>query len=346
MNNTNDVDIRYQPGEIRLGTRSPGPGWVRADGSLTYKQALVSRLNKAGYFGWRPTSMGLNHVRGLAYGNGVWVAGGDSGAFYTSTTGESWTFRVSRTFQVNNIVYSSAGAGKFVAVCNTGRIHSSTDGITWTTSTSNATTNLNGVVYGNGLYAAVGTAGVIRTSTDGTTWTTQTSNATTTLNSVAFGNGVFVAVGAGSTIRTSTDAVTWVTRKVSLFSAEIRDVAFGNGLFAAIFSAGQSPVLTSTDGVTWRTAPVIGDSGGYCITYANNMWVVGHTISTQISASTDLVRWVTQASLATSTTWEVAYGNGVWLATSFNGFVQFAQAGAARLPRIIMGAEVYGWLRV
>jgi hypothetical protein len=58
------------------------------------------------------------NLRAVTYGNGLFVAVGDSGVVITSSDGITWT---SRTSGVNNILYGiTYGNGLFVAVGNSG----------------------------------------------------------------------------------------------------------------------------------------------------------------------------------------------------------------------------------
>ena len=79
----------------------------------------------------------LSH--GVTYGNGIFVAFGDSGTILTSADGISWTVRTSGT--TDDLVGVAYGNGTFVAVGSSfntvdgsynGTILTSADGITWT----------------------------------------------------------------------------------------------------------------------------------------------------------------------------------------------------------------------
>ena len=64
---------------------------------------------------------------------------------------------------------------------------SSDNGTSWDNRTTNSTTSLYGVTYGNGKFVTVGYDGTILTSSDnGTTWTSRTSGTTTSLYEVTF----------------------------------------------------------------------------------------------------------------------------------------------------------------
>jgi hypothetical protein len=106
----------------------------------------------------------VNNIFGVAYGNGLWVVGGTSGALRTSTDTVTWV----------------------------------------TQNSNFGTTNVGDVFYENGLWFATGANGTLRTSTDTVTWVTQTSQFDTNqINSAAYGGGLWVAVGSGGKLRTS-----------------------------------------------------------------------------------------------------------------------------------------------
>jgi hypothetical protein len=153
--------------------------------------------------------------RGVAYGNGLWVAVG--------------------------IGTNAMGANS---------IATSTNGITWTSRNSNGFSNGQGVAYANGLWVAVGNGGT-STSTDGITWTGRSSYGYYDAGAnVAYGNGLWVSVGYGQSF-TSPDGITWTARVHKLTTAY--DVAYSNGLWVICgsLSLSSSFVSTSTDGITW-----------------------------------------------------------------------------------------------
>ena len=61
-----------------------------------------------------------------------------------------------------------------MTVGNSGKILTSTEGISWTLTTSETSTNMTGITYGNNIYVATGTSGIF-TSLDGNLWTLRKS---------------------------------------------------------------------------------------------------------------------------------------------------------------------------
>jgi hypothetical protein len=297
-----------------------------------YISAKVNITNEAkSIFSWitRASNFGASNILSVAYGNGVWVAGGAGGALRTSTDDAvTWNTQTSNfTTTINSVAYAN---GVWVAGGAGGTLRTSTDNaVTWNTQTSNfGASIIFSVAYGNGVWVAGGQSGTLRTSTnDGVTWNTQTSNfGASSIFSVAYGNGVWVAGGTGAVLRTSTnDGVTWNTQ-TSNFANNICSVAYGNGVWVAGGQNGR--IRTSTDdGVTWNTRTSNFTTTVISVAYGNGVWVaVGSGL---ISAGTSLynistnnaVSWVDQSGqggsnliIGFTTAYSMAYGNGVWVA--------------------------------
>ncbi len=130
-------------------------------------------------------------LRGLAYGNGRYVATGPF-SLATSADGLNWTAKtMPPTFFPVSLAY---GNNRFVGV-GAGYSYTSNDGLNWTThAVQPAPVDLYQVTFGNGVFVAVDPSRTIWTSTDGEQWTLRVA-ATANLLSVAYAQGRFVAVG-------------------------------------------------------------------------------------------------------------------------------------------------------
>jgi Abnormal spindle-like microcephaly-assoc'd, ASPM-SPD-2-Hydin len=180
----------------------------------------------------------------VAYGGGMFLALGGSGAIYISVDGTAWTPQSSGTDRpLHDAVFSG---DMFVAVGEGGTLITSPNGVDWTARLSGTVRTLRGVAYGGGVFAAVGDSGVILTSPDGVTWTPRDSGIHQMLNKVSFGGETFAAVGENGTILTSPDGAAW-TRRDSGTVLHLDGVAHGKNTFVAV---GQA-ILTSPDGFTW-----------------------------------------------------------------------------------------------
>ena len=196
------------------------------------------------------TSAAANRWRGVAYGNGKFVAVGEVGTgnrAMWSTNGINWTAAVTATPDKNwqSVCY---GNGQFVAVASgvgnvagQGTVMTSPDGITWTNRTVSfgLSRTWRSITYGNGLYVAVAStpsATDVMTSPDGITWTLRNSGPVTdelwygVTYGVVNAQGLFVAVaiaGAVNRVMASTDGINWTARAASDNSMAWRDVAYG-----------------------------------------------------------------------------------------------------------------------
>lgn len=201
---------------------------------------------------------GLSQARALAFGNGVYIVGGGSGALYTSTNKSTWTSRTSgfSTSDINGAAYGLNGATHtYVVGGQAGKVSQSTDsGVTWTARTSQFGTDvIYQVKYLNGTFIAVGASGKISTSADGQTWTLRTTPGTAPLYNVEYGGGTYIAVGSNNAIYTSTDLSTWTSRTSAFAqSGDLAAAIYNSGASTWMIVSASGRVQTSTNsGVTW-----------------------------------------------------------------------------------------------
>lgn len=194
--------------------REHGPGYACAHGKGVYARLTNGRLQTSeNKITWNDLPLVIpTFLRGITYGNGLFVAVGGS---YVDEPGVIMTSR---------------------------------DGHTWIRRNVRNKINLSGVTYNNGLFVAVGDAGTILTSTDGVAWKTRNSGTAAMLAAVASGKGILVAGGESGTILTSTDGVHWTSGNwgASVYVGKINCRA---GVFVA---ASSDVTFASTDGVTWQ----------------------------------------------------------------------------------------------
>jgi hypothetical protein len=148
---------------------------------------------------------GATHWDGIAYGNGVFFAVGDSngpGDRKVSTDGITWTSYVQDSIAWSGVAY---GQGVFVAVGANGRRAWTTDGATLTDTTDATLGNIGGVAFGNGKFVACGT-NFTAMSTDGKTWI---NSAAGPVSDLSFGGTLFLTTTWMSNILTSADGQTW-----------------------------------------------------------------------------------------------------------------------------------------
>lgn len=255
------------------------------------------------------TSNTTSAFESLAYGNGVWIAGGQTGSqFKSSTDTITWTTISIGSGSMLDIIYEN---NLWVAgISNT--IFTSTDAVTWTQRTSNLSGVIYKIKYGNGLWIVSAQSGQLRTSTDTITWVTRNSNfGTSDILSLAYGNGLWVAGGGGTSIRSSTDGITWITVTSNFTTGAVGAIAYGNGLWVA-GNDSNNTLRTSTDGSTWvtRTSNM---SSGIIAAIWNNIWIIAGS-GGSLRTSTDGITWVTKSSnFGSSYISEIAYGNDIWM---------------------------------
>jgi uncharacterized repeat protein (TIGR02543 family) len=224
---------------------------------------------------WTHNDTPMNYFRTIVYGDGKFVAGGDSGSISTSLNGTEWTLQSNPfptgTGAVFGMAYGTvSGAGLFVAVGRSrlnpekSMIATSPDGILWTERASPfGAENIFSIAYNGGRFVAGSRYGKIATSPDGITWTLQTSPfdptppAPESILSITYGGGKFVAGSRGGKIATSPDGITWTLQSTPFAAGDyIQAIGYGGGLFiAASYSDHPYPFSTklgfSDDGITW-----------------------------------------------------------------------------------------------
>lgn len=202
------------------------------------------------------------NIKGVAYGNGMFVAAGftdnaDTKKYVYSTDGKNW---IAGTLPVaKNVEFVTYGNGKFILgnYKQSNTIYYSTDGINWKTTTLPASCYTNSACWGGDRFV-MHTGNGIMCSTDGINWTL-TGPAAVGKN-IVYANNEFVAVKRGETSY-SLDGATWNTVTNNLPKADIGiSVVYSNGLYLLYTSDDNMNILffLSKDGINWEeiTIPV------------------------------------------------------------------------------------------
>ncbi|MCL2442640.1 MAG: hypothetical protein FWD13_04150 [Treponema sp.] len=205
---------------------------------------------------WEEASAASNFffTQCITYGNGMFVAGGGTGAnggrIAYSSNGIDWTIvSGNRPIGISSITW---GDNKFVATGGTIMIYSS-NGTDWTQVTNNTfeddtpfvNNDIQSITYGNGKFVAVGRNGNIAYSSDGINWNAVTNSrfGNSHIYGVTYGNNMFVAVGSNGKAAYSADGISWTaignTRFGSSDTDNINDITWGNGKFVAVGSDGK-----------------------------------------------------------------------------------------------------------
>jgi photosystem II stability/assembly factor-like uncharacterized protein len=228
------------------------------------------------------------HLYGICYGNGLYVAVGEAGTILVSSDGSSWSSKISGTTQaLNKCCY---GNGLYVAVGNTNTILVSSDGSSWSSKNpSGATVHFRNCIYDGTQFIAIGSSGALFTSADGNTWSPVSTSFTSQFEDICYGNGLYIIVSIvnsnNAVIITSSDLSTF-TQKYS-GSALLYSCCYGNGMFIV---GGNAVILSSTDGNTWNTAATTRDIRH--INYdINTFFAVTYNYGGYILFSNDGVTW-------------------------------------------------------
>jgi len=129
------------------------------DGKMT---ATINNENN-----WYPVNdsyfINNEEVNGIAYGNGLFVAGGSSGKIIWSNNGWDWNEAANKVFindesQYVGIKSVAFGLGMFIAVGHNGNMAVSKNGNNWTSMETVFANNeqIRAVAYGNGRFVAAG----------------------------------------------------------------------------------------------------------------------------------------------------------------------------------------------
>ena len=259
-------------------------------------------------------------IRGVVYGNGIFVATGSSSRLY-SFNGINWTVPTVTGWQCDKIAFNN---GLFVGIgyatisgIPTAFAYTSTDGLTWTSRTPAAALWWREIVFGNGLFVAVsrtGTGNRVMTSPDGITWTSRTTPMDANFTGIAYGNGVFVAVSeggigvTGGNVMTSTNGITWTQQNLTWTASTVH---FAKGKFTTGYRY-------STDGITWNTSNINFNALG--ITYGNGYFVgIIDSGANRIYYSTDAITWTATASPTLNTYRDITFGENTFVAVADTG---------------------------
>jgi hypothetical protein len=215
-------------------------------------------------------------INDIFYGAGYFyyrLSGGRNGHGYSSD-GIDWT-PGNRAIERNNFLYDGNNyifSGPILT--NLQSILSSTDLNNWTNNKVSArffTTK-----YLNNTYIGAGQNGLLFTSTNAVTWTARTSNTTSQIYDIAYGEGIYLYVGQGSVssgmLGTSTDAITWTARTLGTTTRSINSVIYTPAFKQFLYGGDNGEIGTSEDGILW-TARTYGSTNViYDVNYLGNLY--------------------------------------------------------------------------
>jgi hypothetical protein len=279
-----------------------------------------------------PTDATARPLKSIAYGNGRFVAVGDSGSVVTSTDGVQW-FPASQgeNRALTGITFGHAG---YVAVGDV--VLGSGDGFQYTKRSSNAAS---AIAYGNNAYAGVA-GGYVLESTNAAQWTVRNAGGGNLL-SIAFANGRFVAVGDAGAIRVSSNARAWSGR-FSGTAHPLYAVTHGSNGWIAV--GGSGTILSSQDTFTWTGQNSDSLNHLFDVTHGDQHYVaVGQ--SGTVLTSIDGENWILRDSGTSGDLLSVAFGRGIFAAAGI-GHEFLTSTNGVNWTRCVLPASVYPYPRV
>jgi len=181
--------------------------------------------------------------RTLAFGKGLYLAGGDTRQMYSSPDLVNWT--PVDYGSISDIVDITFGNDLFVAAAGISQTGSaqllySSNGTSWSRVQVPGPAFFSAVTFGVGKFVAVSGKNVAATSTDGVNWTIRDHRIPAGVHDILYANGLFVAAGGSGYISTSPDGINWTLAESDTLNGG--SLAASNGRFVA---AGSSDILTS-----------------------------------------------------------------------------------------------------
>ncbi len=262
-----------------VGTSTPSrhSTTTAADGSFSIEGIIASELGA-----WATTTLPYTNTwTGVAYGNGRFVAVGDTGpgtqdVMYSDDGGLTWT--AADTADDRDWSSITYGDGQFVIADRNGSINYSRDGSSWV-STSIPSGAQRGIAYGNGTFVMTnGGVGFFSYSTDGgMTWGTSSVPTAGEWEAITYAENMFVAISNSFDVATSTDGITWNggdNNFIPVNCATIYDVAYGNGrLVAPCYGEPFQSIYSDNNGVTWTSVEAMSANDWGSVTYANGLFI-------------------------------------------------------------------------
>lgn len=280
--------------------------------------SAVARLSVGpavlGDWTWRNPQPQGNGLRGVAYGNGRFVAVGGYGAIVTSTDGLNWRARNVRSGNFNAVTF---GNGQFVAVGEQQTVFASSNGLDWVCRQAPQgppSTNLTTIIFGNGVFVAAGNAGVY-SSSNALVWTRNSFSPGA--YSLAFGDGRFIAAASGGVYDLSNNGLGWTHTS----TLALGTLLFANGEFLGWTPSAynQYRLYASPNGDTWTARRTINVWQVSAFAYGAGNYVILN--SQNILRSPDTLAWSTDVPNTTNSFWNVGFGGGRFVAVGENGSI-------------------------
>jgi hypothetical protein len=275
---------------------------------------------------WKVVRSGIRqNLSDIVFGEGLFVAVGDSATIITSPNGRDWAVRSFQTNGLSDYTGIAYGNGVFVAVGpGKHKVRMSENGLDWG-APERGSFALYDIAFGEGRFVAVGDA--ILTSVDGRSWTR--IRPISTSKAIAYGNSRFVALGENDRVWVSGNGRRWTNYLVEV-PGTFKDIVFnGNVFIAAEEDVTADRIWTSSDGVTWSpSAPTSFIVNGLARARSNVIVAVGEdpaaTLPGRIHVSPDGLGWPGEPATAPRPLNAAAYGRGWIVAVGQGGLIRRA----------------------
>ena len=345
VNGNNEIEIINNgdvssPVKIELGGTviknakiSNGDSWIKYNGvtgDINGRKVIINTQqgNKSAVdietndFSYLYSAIRLTDV---AYGNGMYIAVGDSGTVLSSLDGTKWGIQSLGVTNAGNIrgVHFDRNSKLFELVSDH-YFARSKDGITWILSDYYETLNCNKLYYSSLYYVTVGDNNIIKWSMNGFAWNdiTYTHSTNYNLYGVAGNVSTYIAVGKSGHIVRTTNAPTAWSEVSSGITVDLWGIEYDNGVWVA--GGGDKTIIYSTDdGVTWHNAIKTGDENAHNvfirdIVYGNGKFVAISPYGNSYY-STDGINWTYSQFGSTGNNQQlgICYGGGKYVSVGY-----------------------------
>lgn len=183
------------------------------------------------------------------------AAVGEGGTIITSTDGRKWEYRNSNTKESLNAIVCNEN--KAIACGNAGVLVSSEDGRQWNMDTSLGSLSLYSIAYTGDEYVIGADSGKMFASAMGNDWQEITTNLTTPVTSILWGNNIYATLIEGAPYygkkNEAGDSILWHCPESVKASYTFNDLCWTGSYFAALLQNGiDIYVYLSKDCVNWE----------------------------------------------------------------------------------------------
>lgn len=290
---------------------------------------------------WTELLQPIDYTRSrIAYGNGLFIRYGAEEGNFTSSDGETWQSHPAAP-ALEELAY---GNNTWVGITPDNEAAISQDGLAWTLNPLEAAAQGSILFAGDKFVAA--TEGGVLVSADGQAWERATIPGAESVRLIGFQNGKFCAMTEASAPATSADAIHWTVHPAQP-DMKAHFYAAGNGRFIGIsgYDMGVSSLAWSTDGVTWQRQSLASGSTHVftSLTFADSFFVMTDKRG-GIYYSTDGVTWRGRQEAPQELTGSV-FGNSAWIAIGGDSILratpQFTAKSAATLQLVHSNASTW-----